>query len=327
MSKNFWRARRVLLGMTLFVALTPSLSGAMDYPSKPVRFVIPFPAGGATDLIARVVGQKLSATWGQPVVPDNVSGATGTIGAAQIARAAPDGYNLLVGTASVNSVLPSVRSGLAFDTLRDYEEVSMLATFPNILVVRPDFPAKSISEMVALLKANPNKFTFGSSGFGGSIHLAGELFKLRTGTQMTHVAYKGSAPALAELLAGHVDMMFDNLADVASFIKNGDLRPLGVASATRNSFVPNVPAIAETLSGFEATTWVGLLAPAKTPVEVITKIDTDVKQSFKDPEVAQALRNMAANPGSMTPNEFAGYVRDDVEKWRRVVQDAHLTVE
>ena len=196
----------------------------------------------------------------------------------------------------MNSVLPSVRSGLAFDTLRDYADVAMLATFPNVLVVRPGFPARTLAELITLLKANPNQYTFGSSGFGGSIHLAGELFKLQTKTQMTHVAYKGSAPALAELLAGHVDMMFDNLADVAAYIKNGDLRALGVASLGRSRFLPEVPAIAETLPGFEATTWVGVLAPAKTPESIVTKIASDVKQALQAPDVRAALNTMDADP-------------------------------
>ena len=300
---------------------------AAGFPDHTVRMVVPFPAGGATDIIARVFGQTLSEKWGQPVVADNVAGATGTIGASQVARADPDGYTLLIGTASVNSVLPSVRTNLSFDTLKDFAPVAVLGTFPNVLVVRKDFPARTVPELIALLKATPNKYTFGSSGYGSSIHLAGELFKLQTHTAMTHVAYKGSAPALADLIGGHVDMMFDNLADVVPYLKNGDLRAIAVASLERSTFLPDVPTIAETLPGFEATSWVGVLAPAKTPPDLVASIASDIRAAASDPKVSAALKNIGADPSRMTPEEFGAFLKTDVEKWRRVVRDAGLHVE
>ena len=301
-------------------------SGA-DYPEHNVRVLIPFSAGGATDVIARVIATALSSMWGQPVVPDNVPGATGTIAATQVARAEPDGYTLLVGTASVNSVLPSVRKGLNYDTLKDYAPIAMLSAFPNVLVVRSDFPAHSVAELIDLLKAKPGKLNFGSSGYGGSIHLAGELFKLYSKTEMTHVAYAGSAPALTDLIGGRVEMMFDNLADVAPHIKAGTLRALGVASAERSIFLPGVPTIAETLPGFEATSWVGVLAPAKTPEVIRRKLAGDITKVLSIPQVSDALKNIGAEPGQLKLDEFGRFLADDVHKWQRVVDEAKLHVE
>ncbi len=324
--KTLWLSFCVLAFATCANAQM-TFARAAGFPDRVVRLVIPFPAGGATDIITRVVAQQLSATWENPVIVDNVAGATGTIAAVQIARALPDGYNLMVGTGSVNSVLPSVRSGLAFDTLRDYEAVSMLATFPNVLVVRSEFPAKSIADLISLLKAHPGQYNYGSGGFGTTMHLAAELFKLQTKTEMTHIAYKGSAPAIEELLAGHIDMMFDNLADVTSYIKNGDLRALGVAGPERSPFLPDVPAIAETLPGFEVTSWVGLLAPANTPTPIVAKIADDVRQALQDPRVVEAFNNIGADRADMSSDAFAAFLRSDVEKWRHVVHDASIKLE
>ena len=318
---------------TLFAAFACSVinfncpAGAAEFPDHNVRLMVPFPAGGATDVIARVVGTVLSSEWGQPVIPNNVPGATGTIAATQVARAEPDGYTLLVGTASVNSVLPSVRKDLNYDTLKDYAPIAMLGTFPNVLVVRSDFPAGSIPSLIELLKAKPGKLNFGSSGYGGSIHLAGELFKLYSKTEMTHVAYAGSAPALTDLVGGRVEMMFDNLANVAPHIKSGALKALGVASAERSIFLPDVPTIAEFLPGFEATSWVGVLAPAKTPVDLRRKLADDITKALSTPQVASALKNIWAEPGHLTLNDFGKFLVDDVHKWQQVVNEAKLRVE
>ncbi len=337
MLKVSWRRKRreiaaIIVAPILVFASIPGCASAMaqetgSHPAETVKIVVPFPAGGATDVVARLVGDRLNRIWKQPVIIENVAGATGAIGATNVARAAADGYTLLVGTGSVNSALPSVKRDLAFDTLRDFKAVSLLVTFPNVLVIRNDMPAKTTTEFIALLKANPGKFNFASSGFGSSIHLAGELFKLRTGTQMTHVTYRGSAPALIDLLAGHVDLMFDNLTNVLPHIQDGKIRALGVAGLQRTPFAPDIPAIAETLPGFEATTWLGFLAPAKLSDETARAIAVDVRAVMREPDLVERLTELAAAPAAGTPEEFAVYLKNDVEKWRRVVADAQLKLE
>jgi tripartite-type tricarboxylate transporter receptor subunit TctC len=322
--------RPALIGIMLTAigaAATPLRAQESWRPPGAVRVIVPFAPGGATDVLARIVSEKLQAMWGQPVVVENVSGATGAIGAAQVARAAPDGRTLFVGTGSVNSALPSVKSDLQFDTLRDFKAVSLLATFPNVLVVRPDLPVKTTQELIDWLKAHPGQASFGSSGYGSSIHLAGELFKLQTGTQMTHVPYRGSAPAMTDLIAGHIDLMFDNLTNVISHIQDGRVRALGVASAKRTRYMQDLPAIAETLPGFEATTWVGLLAPAKTPDDIVARISHDSDIVMHDPTVVARMTNLAAEPVGGAPAQFADYLKADVLRWKNVVKDANMKVE
>lgn len=292
-----------------------------------VKVIVPFAPGGATDVLARIVSERLTQIWGQPVIIENVAGATGAVGATQVARATPDGLTLFVGTGSVNSALPSVKSDLTFDTLRDFKAVSLLATFPNVLVVRTDIAAKSVPELIALLKSKKGGANFASSGFGSSIHLAGELFKLQTQTEMTHVPYKGSAPALADLLAGHVDLMFDNLTNVMPHIEAGKVRALGVAGAKRTPYLPNVPAIAEFVPNFEATTWVGFLAPVGTPQEIVNLIAADCDQVLREASVVERVKKLAAEPVGGEPSLFATFLKADVERWKKVVKDANLKVE
>jgi tripartite-type tricarboxylate transporter receptor subunit TctC len=296
-------------------------------PKANVKVIVPFAAGGATDVLARIVGERLAQVWGHPVIIENISGATGAVGAAQVARATPDGLTLFVGTGSVNSALPSVKSDLNFDTLRDFKAVSLLATFPNVLVVSPSFPAKTVPELIAVLKARKGGINFASSGFGSSIHLAGELFKLQTGTEMTHVPYRGSAPALTDLLAGHVDLMFDNLTNVMPHIEAGKIKALGVAGAKRTPYLPDVPAISEFVPNFEATTWVGFLAPAKTPDDIVQQIAMDCAEVLRDAAIIDRIKKLAAEPVGGTPAQFATFLKADVERWKKVVKDANLKVE
>ncbi len=312
------------LGATLTV---PFPARAAWKPKGNVKAIVPFAPGGATDVLARIVAERLSQVWGSPVIIENISGATGAVGATQVTRAAPDGMTLFVGTGSVLSALPSVKSDLNFDTLRDFKAVSLLATFPNVLVVRPGLPAKSVPELVAFLKERKGATNFASSGFGSSIHLAGELFKLQTGTEMTHVPYRGSAPALADLLAGHVDLMFDNLTNVIPHIENGKITALGVAGATRTPYLANVPAIAEFVPNFEATTWVGFLAPAKTPDETVQSIAKDCDDVLRDPTIIERVKKLGAEPVGGQPSQFAIFLKADVERWKKVVKDANLKVE
>jgi tripartite-type tricarboxylate transporter receptor subunit TctC len=299
---------------------------AANFPSKPIRWVIPFAAGGATDVIARMVAQKMTENWGQPVIIDNKPGGTGIVGSEAVKQAAPDGYTILMATASTHSVSPAVRPKLPYG-LSDFAPVTLVATFPNMLVVHPSVPARAVPEFIALLKGNPGKYNFSSTGAGGSVHLAAELFQQMTGTKMVHIPYKGSAPALNDLLSGQVQCAFDNMTAVWPLVQSGSLRALGVASTQRVKAAPDVPAIAEFVPGFEATTWVGILAPVGTPADIADKYATEVKRIVSVPEVAKRLEDLGAASAANRPAEFASFIKADIEKWRRVVAAAGISVE
>ncbi len=300
---------------------------AAGYPSQPVHIVVPFSAGGATDVAARIIGQKLAEEWGATVIIENKLGATGSIAAEYVAKAKPDGYTLLMGTGSVNSVFPAVKKNLPFDTMRDFVAVSNFFITPNILVVHPSVPAQNVAEFIAVLKANPDKYHFASSGIGSSLHLSAELFKQMAGVQMVHVTYKGSAPAVADLIAGHVKIMFDNLASAWPYVRQGTLRALGVTGSARDPLAPGVPAIAETLPGYDASSWAGLLAPAKTPPAIVAKISASVQRAIKIPDVADKMRNMGGTPVGDTAEHFAEFLKADIEKWHAVVQKAGVKID
>jgi tripartite-type tricarboxylate transporter receptor subunit TctC len=297
---------------------------AGSYPEKAIRIIVPFPAGGATDIIARVVGERLSSAWNRPVFIENISGAAGAAGTAAAAKAAPDGYSLLIATGTTTTLLPHLRRNLPYDPLRDFDAVSLLCSFPNILVVRPDVPARTVSELIALVRASPGKFTYASSGYGASPHLSAEWFKLMTKTDILHVPYTGSAPALPALLGGHVDMMFDTMPSVWPLVQEGKLRALGVTTATRVPFVPDLPAIAETLPGFDVTSWLGIMVPAGTPLEIRSKISAEVEGFLREPAVVQRFKELGAVAASSTPAAFAAYVKRDFEKWQRVIRDTGI---
>ena len=318
--------RLLVVGFALLAAPV-ACAHAQTYPSQPIHIIVPFSAGGATDITTRIIGQKLAEEWKATVVIENKPGATGSIAAEYAARSAPDGHTLFMGTGSVNSVFPAVKKNLPFDTLRDFTAVSNFFTTPNILVIHPSVPAKDIAELIKLLKANPDKYTFASSGVGSTIHLSGELFKQMAGVQMTHVTYRGSAPAVADLIAGHVNMMFDNLASSWPYVKQGQLRALGVTGLRRDELAPDVPAIAETLPGYDASSWAGLLAPAKTPPAVVAKISAAVQKAIRMPDVVEKFKAQGATPVGDSPEQFAIYLKSDIEKWRAVVMKAGVTVD
>ena len=323
----FGLAAAVVGGLVWLLVLAAEGHAQDAYPSQPIRIVVPFSAGGATDVAARIVGQKIAEEWGATVVIENKPGATGSIAAEYVAKAKPDGYTLLMGTGSVNSVFPAVKPNLPFDTLRDFVAVSNFFVTPNILVVHPSVPANNVAEFIALLKAHPNDYSFASSGAGSSIHLSGELFKQMADVQMVHVPYKGSAPAVADLIAGHVKVMFDNLASSWPYVKQGSLRALGVTGLQPDPLAPGVPTIAATLSGYDATSWAGLLAPAKTPPAIVNKISASVQRAIRLPDVVEKLQATGGTPVGDTSEQFARFIKDDIEKWRRVVEKAGVKVE
>jgi tripartite-type tricarboxylate transporter receptor subunit TctC len=304
---------------------SPAVAQDANYPNRAIELVVPFPAGGATDVIARLAAQSVSEKIGQPVVVQNKAGATGAIGSEYVARAAPDGYTLLVATASTHAVLPAYRSDLSYDTVTSFETATLLATFPNLLVVNPKkVQAKTVAELIALAKSKPGQLNFASSGPGSSIHFAGELFKLMTGTEMVHVPYRGSAPALNDLLAGNVDLIFDNITTVWPQAQQGNLRALGVASLKRSPLVPEVPAIAETVPGFEARSWVGVVAPAKTPSAVVQKISDLFGAAMRNPELVKKLADLGADATTNAPAEFKTFLINDRTRWQKLSDQANL---
>jgi tripartite-type tricarboxylate transporter receptor subunit TctC len=309
----------------LLAAGSPAAAQGENYPSRQVELVVPFPAGGGADVSARMVAQVASESWGQPVIIQNKAGATGAIGSEYVARATPDGYTLLLATGSTHAVLPAYRTDLPYDTVTSFAAATLVAIIPNMLVVNPKkVPVSTIAELIKYLKEHPGKVNFASSGPGSSIHFAAELFKLMTRTDMTHVAYRGSAPALNDLLAGNVDLIFDNMPVVWPQVQQGNLKALGVASLQRTALAPDVPAIAETLPGFEAVSWVGIVAPAGTPPAIVEKISQAFGAAVLRADIGARFRELAYVPARNTPAEFTQFIRDDRAKWQRVAREADL---
>ena len=298
------------------------------YPAKPIRIVVPFPAGGTTDILARAVAQKLTDTTGQPVVVDNRPGAGANIGAELVAKSAPDGYTLLMGTVGTHAINASLYARMPYDHVKDFAPIILVAGVPNVLAINPSVPANSVQELIAYGKANPGKLNFASSGSGTSIHLAGELFKTMTGVQMTHVPYKGSAPAIADLLGGQVQLMFDNLPSALPHIKAGKLKALAVTSAQRSPALPDVPTVAESgLPGFEASSWFGLLAPAGTPKEIVARLNGEVAKWLATPEAKEKLASQGAIAAGQSSEDFVHHIAAETAKWQKVVKESGAKVD
>lgn len=332
MSRTFLSTRRTLtlaaasaLGL---LALTPLAAQAQAFPTKAITIIVPFSAGGTTDILARVLGQFISKDLGQPVIIDNRAGAGGNIGTQLVARAAPDGYNILMGTVGTHAINQSLYPKLAFDPIKDFAPLTRVALVPNLLVANPAQPFKTVKELMAYAKANPGKVTFGSSGSGTSIHLSGELFKQMAGVDIQHVAYKGSAPAVNDLLGNHIAIMFDNMPSAISHVKAGKLRPLAVTTAQRSPALPDVPTIAEAgVPGYEATSWFGLLAPAKTPAPVVARLNTSILKALADPDVKKKLLEQGAEPAGETPAQFAAFIASETVKWGKIVKQSGATAQ
>jgi tripartite-type tricarboxylate transporter receptor subunit TctC len=325
--RTLLRAVPSALTALLFTGVTTVPVAAADYPSKPVTIVVPFAAGGNTDAFARMVGDELDKALGQRFLVENKPGAGGNLGVAQVARAQPDGYTLGMGTVSTHAINPSLYKKLPFDPDKGFAPVSLIATLPNVLVVNPAIQAKTVPELIDLLKAEPEVHTYASSGPGTSPHLAAELFATKTGTKMTHVPYKGSGQAILDVVAGHVDMVFDNIPTAAQQAKAGKVRALAVTSLERAPLLPDVPAMAEFLPGFEATSWHGLFAPGGTPTEIVAKLSQEVQRIMKLPHIQERMQAMGAKPVGNTPEQFAQHISVERKKWAEVVKASGVSLE
>ena len=322
------RSSRALLALSLGGLLIAAASASAAYPEKPIRLVVPFPAGGGADFMARTLSQKLSERLGQPVVLDHRGGAGGTIAAEAVAGAAPDGYTLLFGTMGTQAINPHLYPKLRYDPLKDFAPISLTHSTPRVLVVNPSVPAKSVKELIALARAQPGTLTFGSAGNGSSSHLAGELFKSMAGVDMTHVPYKGSGPAAADLLGGRISMVFDSIALYSDYIKTGKVRALGVTSPKRTAALPGVPAIADAgLAGYDVSNWLGVLAPAKTPREIIVRLNSEIRTAMADPELRKQLAAVGIEAMSSTPEGFGDTIRIEIAKWGKVVKASGATID
>jgi tripartite-type tricarboxylate transporter receptor subunit TctC len=307
----------------------PALSQApAAYPNRPVKLVVPFPPGGPLDIVGRAIAQKLSEAWGQAVVVDNRPGAGGNIGADIVAKSPPDGYTILMGALSTHAVNPSLYAKMPYDAVADFAPITLVAVTPNVLVVNASLPVDSAKEFIAYAKANSGKLAFGSGSNGSAGHLAGELFKVDTGADITHVPYKGGAPATQALLAGDTQFMFDNLANAMPQVKAGKFKALAVTTAQRSKLAPELPTMAEAgLPGFDISTWFGLFAPAGTPKDVIAKWNGEVAKILTSPEMREKLIAQGAEPAPTTPGEFAAFVKNEITKYAKIVKASGAKVD
>jgi tripartite-type tricarboxylate transporter receptor subunit TctC len=309
-------------------AIAAGPGSAADYPVKPVRVIVGFAAGGGTDIAARTLGQKLSESVGQPIVVDNRPGAGGQIGNALAAAAPPDGYTLLMTANGPHVIAPSLYSKVSYDIFRDYAAISLVNTNAYVLVVHPSVPAASVKELVVWLKANPKHARFSSAGNGTPAHLAGELFKSMAGVDMTHVPYKGAAPALAGLIAGETNVLFSEMLTAAPQLRSGKLRALAVTTASRTAFLPDMPTIAESgLPGYDVSVWYGLFAPAGTPRPIVSRLNADVTRALESPDLAARFTKMGSTAMPSTPAALDALVKRDYERWARVIRNAGIKAE
>jgi tripartite-type tricarboxylate transporter receptor subunit TctC len=313
---------------TVVPILAPTLAAAADFPARTVTIVVGFPPGGASDILARIVANKLSVLLGQPVVVDNRPGAGGNVAGEVVAHAPPDGYTLLLGNNAILATNASLYKQVGFDAEKDFAPISLIGTQANVLVVNNNLPAHSLAELIALAKANPGKLNFASSGYGLAAHLAGELFKADAHVDIVHVPYKGSAPALQDVIAGQDQMMFATTSGAMGLIKGGQLRPLAVTTLKRTPILPDVPTIDELgIKGFDATTWHGLVAPAGTPPDVIKILHHAVVEALKDPGVEHSLDELGVDVASDTPEQFEAYIHSEIPKWAAVVKASGAKLE
>ena len=327
MTNRFPRAASYCLAVALLLA-PAGAAVAQAYPVKPVRMIVPFPAGGATDIVGRLVAQKLAEAWGHQVIVDNRGGAGGTIGSDAAAKSPPDGYTMLVGTSSTHAVAPSLYSKLPYDPVRDFAPVTLLASATILLAAHPSVPARNVRELIALGKRQPKALSFASSGNGGISHLVGEQFKSMGGIQMLHIPYKGDSPALIDLVSGQVSLMFGTAVSFLPYVKSGRLNALAVTNPKRSPVVPDVPTVAESgLPGFEALQWFGIFVPAGTSKDIVARMHGDIVKALRLPDVRDRMSGLGADVVGSTPEEFAAFLKSDAAKWAKIVKDSGARIE
>lgn len=312
------------LALSIPILLTASLACA-QYPGKPVRLVVPFPAGGPTDIVGRTISQKLSESLGQPVIVDNRAGAGGVIGTEFVAKSPPDGYTILLGTIGGLAVAMSLYPNRGYDTLRDFQAVAQAVTVTNILVVHPSLPARTVKELLSLARARPGTLNYASSGSGTVTHLAGELLNTMAHVKIVHIPFKGGAPALTALMSGEVEMNFENSLIVVPHIKAGRVRAIAVTGAQRSKLMPDLPTIAEGgLPGYNASGWYGFVVPAAVPKEIVSRLANDFNRILRMPDVVERLSGQGAEPVINTPEQFTAFIRTEIDKWTRLVKTANM---
>ncbi|MGH8617332.1 MAG: Bug family tripartite tricarboxylate transporter substrate binding protein [Burkholderiales bacterium] len=313
-----------LLGIALWFALVAGALAQSPYPARVVRVVVAYPAGGSIDTVARLVGQRFVDTFGQQFIVDNRAGAAGNIGTDYVAKAPPDGYTLLMGSAAAIASSPNMYAKLPYDPLRDLAPIILIANQPNVLLVHPSVPVKNVREFIALVKANPGKFNYGSSGIGASQHMTSELFAMMTGTRIVHVPYKGGAPATLDLLSGQIEFMFDTAPTAVALIKTGRVRALAVTSQQRSKVLPDLPTMDEQgLKGFELRGWIGLLAPAGTPREIVERLNAEVQKQLKG-DLGPRLFELGLDVAGGTPEQFGAFIKEDIAKYGRIMKAAGI---
>ena len=319
--------RALIVGLAAVGSTLAYAQPAASYPAKPIRIIVPFPAGGTTDALARILGQRMTAAWGQPVLVENRAGAGATVGADLVAKSPADGYTLLMGAAH-HTIAQSVYTKLPYHFGRDFAPVSVIAMVPNMLVVNAAVPARTIDEFAALAKSQPGKLNYGTAGAGTAHHLIGEMFKLRAGVDLMHIPYKGSAPAVADLVGGQVQVMFDTVTSGLPQVKAGKTRALAVTTAKRSAALPDVPTLSETvLPGFDVGTWFGILAPAGTPPAVIEKIHAEIDLMVKSPDIRKQFLDMGAEPVGNTPVQMAAQIRSELASYEALAKQIKLVVD
>ncbi|MFL6571761.1 MAG: Bug family tripartite tricarboxylate transporter substrate binding protein [Burkholderiales bacterium] len=325
--KALMRAALALICAPLLCVLFAS-AHAQPWPSKPIRYIVPFAPGGTTDILGRMVAAGLSSSLGQPVVVENKPGQAGSIGAAELARATPDGYTIGGGTISSHAINATLYPKLPYDPVKDFAPITMLATLPNMLIVHPSLNVASVRELVDLVKANPDKYSFGSAGNGTSQHISGELFKIMTGTQMQHIPYKGSGPMIPDLLAGTIQLSFENITTAYPQVKGGKLKALAVTSSKRSFVAPEVPTMAEAgLAGYDISSWQAMYAPAGTPRDIVARLHAETVKALRSPENQKKLSDLGLDAGGMSPEELAALMRADIPRLGKVVRESGAKVD
>jgi len=320
---------RFFIAIAAAIALAvPGLASGQAYPAKPIHFIVPYPAGGPLDTVARLLGQKVSESVRQPVIVENRPGAGGNIGADLVAKSPPDGYTILMGAVATHAINPTLYAHIPYDPVKDFAPVTQVASTPNVLVVNPSLPVASVKEFIAYAKAHPDALNFGSGSTGSAGHLAGELFKAMAGVRMVHVPYKGAGPAMQDLIGGRIQLMFDNLASSLAQMRAGRVKALAVTTAKRSSLAPELPTIAESgLPGFDISTWFGVFAPGGTPRDVVERLHAEFVKALADPAVRETMLKLGAEPVGNTPAEFAAYIQSEARKYAEVIKASGARVD